>query len=222
MADQESHKPSRRLQAIEWQTSRRPRRPQIAFDREPSKVGMRHMPSQADPFLRDWSADPELVRRWDSATGSHWHACPKNSHPRSRLEERCSGDRCERRIHVTLRLSLAESRSDGSRIRHRTKIQGLNRSSESRFRRMAETACFVLIDGEMLIEEHQLSQGMDLSLTIKSGLVHLAQCVGLNAVDLGHDPGNVIVETRGHLTGKSVSGRDGGIMSLSLDAGREE
>jgi hypothetical protein len=86
---------------------------------------------------------------------------------------------------------------------------------------MAETACFVLIDGEMLIEEHQLSQGMDLSLTIKSGLVHLPERVGLNAVDLGRDPDNVIVETRGHQTGKSVSGRDGGIMSLSLGAGRK-
>jgi hypothetical protein len=86
---------------------------------------------------------------------------------------------------------------------------------------MAETACFVLIDGEMLIEKHQLPQGMDLALTIKSGLVHLPERACLNPVDLGHDLGNVRVKTRGHLTGKSVSGRDGGIMSLSLGAGRK-
>jgi hypothetical protein len=86
---------------------------------------------------------------------------------------------------------------------------------------MAETACFILIHGEMLIEKHQLPQGVDLSLTVKSGLVHLAECVGLNAVDLGHDLGNVLIETRGHLTGKSVSGGDGGIVSLSLGAGRK-
>src|SRR6266481_1797571 len=90
MADQELHKPSRRLQAIEWQTSRCPRPPQTAFDREPSKAGTQHMPSPADPFLRDLSADPELVRRWDSASDSHWRACPKNFHPRSRLEGRCN------------------------------------------------------------------------------------------------------------------------------------
>jgi len=70
---------------------------------------------------------------------------------------------------------------------------------------MAEAACFILIDGEMLIEEHQLPQGMDLSLTIKSGLVHLAECVGLDAIDLSHDPGNILVEPRGHLTAKVVS-----------------
>src|ERR1700716_899155 len=95
MADQELHKLSRRPPAIEWQTSRRPRPPQIVFDKEPSKVGTRHMPSQADPFLRDLSGDPELVRRWDSASGSRWRACPKNFHPRSRLEGRCNGARVQ-------------------------------------------------------------------------------------------------------------------------------
>ena len=43
---------------------------------------------------------------------------------------------------------------------------------------MAETACFVLIHREMLIEEHQLPQGMDLSLTIKGGL----QALGFDSV----------------------------------------
>jgi len=57
----------------------------------------------------------------------------------------------------------------------------------------------------MLIKEHQLSQGMDLSLTIKRGLVHLAERVGLNAIDLSHDPGNILVEPCGHLTAKVVS-----------------
>ena len=37
-------------------------------------------------------------------------------------------------------------------------IQRLNRAGESRFRRMAETARLVLIDGEMLVEQHQLPQ----------------------------------------------------------------
>jgi len=71
---------------------------------------------------------------------------------------------------------------------------------------MAEAACFILIDGEMLIEKHQLPQGMDLSLTIKSGVVHLAERGGLNAVDVGDDPSYVPVETWGHLTAKVVSG----------------
>jgi len=70
---------------------------------------------------------------------------------------------------------------------------------------MAEAACFILIDGEMLIEKHQLAQGVDLSLTIKSGLVHLAERAGLNAVDVSDDPGDVLVETWGHLTAKVVS-----------------
>src|ERR1700730_2019227 len=91
MVDQEFHKPARRESAIESQTTRRPRRPQIAFDREPSKRDTRDMPSPVAPFLRDWSAGPELVRRSDSASGSHWRACPKNFHPRSRLEGRCNG-----------------------------------------------------------------------------------------------------------------------------------
>jgi hypothetical protein len=71
---------------------------------------------------------------------------------------------------------------------------------------MAEAACFILIDGEMLIEEHQLPQGMDLSLTIKSGLAHLAERGGLNAIDLTNDPCYVLVEAWGHLTAKVVSG----------------
>jgi len=70
---------------------------------------------------------------------------------------------------------------------------------------MAETACFILIHGEMLIEEHQLPQGMDLSLTIKRGVVHLTKSVRLNAIDLCHDPGNILVEPCGHLTAKVVS-----------------
>jgi hypothetical protein len=86
---------------------------------------------------------------------------------------------------------------------------------------MAETACLVLIDGETLIEEHQLPQGMDLSLTIKRGLVHLAECVGLNTIDVSDDFGNVLVETWGHLTAKIVSRCDGCTMSLIVAAGRE-
>jgi hypothetical protein len=43
---------------------------------------------------------------------------------------------------------------------------------------------------------------MDLSLTIKSGLAHLAECLGLDAIDVSHDLGNILVETSGHPTAK--------------------
>jgi hypothetical protein len=86
---------------------------------------------------------------------------------------------------------------------------------------MAEAACFILIGGEMLIEQHQLAKGMDLSLTIKSGLVHLAERVVLNAVDVGDDPGNVLVETWGHLTAKVVSRCYSDTMCLVLATDRE-
>jgi hypothetical protein len=86
---------------------------------------------------------------------------------------------------------------------------------------MAEAACFILIDGEMLIEEHQLPQGMDLSLTIKSGLAHLAERGGLNAVDVGDDPGNGLVETWWHLTAKVASRSNGCPISLILATGQE-
>jgi hypothetical protein len=87
---------------------------------------------------------------------------------------------------------------------------------------MAETACFILIHREMLIEEHQLPQGMDLSLTIKSGLMHLAECVGLDAIDLSDHPGNVLVEACWHLTAKVVSSCDGYAISLILATGQEQ
>jgi hypothetical protein len=73
----------------------------------------------------------------------------------------------------------------------------------------------------MPIEQHQLPQGMDLSLTIKSGLVHLAQCVGLNAIDLSDDPGNVLVETRRHLTAKVVRLCNGCTIPLRLTTGQQ-
>src|SRR6266849_3042440 len=56
-------------------------------------------------------------------------------------------------VHVALRLSIAEPRSHGSRIRYGSLIQRLNRPSESRLRRVAETAGFVLMDREALVEE---------------------------------------------------------------------
>jgi len=86
---------------------------------------------------------------------------------------------------------------------------------------MAETACFILIHGETLIEEHQLAQGMDLSLTIKSGVVHLAERVGLDAIDVSDDPGYVLVETWGHLTAKVVSRRDRCTISPIFAPGRD-
>jgi len=85
---------------------------------------------------------------------------------------------------------------------------------------MAETACFILIDGEMLIEEHQLSQRMDLSLTIERGLVHLEECVGLNAVDVSDDLGNLLLETCGHATAKVASRSNGCDMSLISPTGQ--
>jgi hypothetical protein len=86
---------------------------------------------------------------------------------------------------------------------------------------MAETAGFILIDGEMLIEEHQLPQRMDLSLTIKGGLVHLAERIGLNAIDLSLDLGNILVKTWGHLTAKAVSRCGGCTISLILATGQK-
>src|SRR6202022_3667661 len=61
--------------------------------------------------------------------------------------------RSEGCVHVALRLSVAESRPDRSRIRYGRLIQRLNRPSESRLRRVAETARFVLIDRKMFIED---------------------------------------------------------------------
>jgi len=86
---------------------------------------------------------------------------------------------------------------------------------------MAETACFILIDGEMLIEKHQLAQSVDLPLTIKSGLVHLEECIGFNAIDLSDHPGNVLIETWGHLTAKVVSHRDRCTISPIFAPGRD-
>jgi hypothetical protein len=65
---------------------------------------------------------------------------------------------------------------------------------------MAETACFVLIDREVFIEDQQLPQGADLSLAIQTGAVHLAESVGLNPIDFGNDPRHILIERGGHLT----------------------
>src|SRR6266851_8345247 len=107
-------------------------------------------------------------------------------------------------VHVALRLSIAEARSHRSGIRHGRLIQRLNRSGESRLRGMAETACFVLMDREALIEEQQLSQGADLSLAIERGAVHLAESVGLNPIDVGNDPRHIPIEGGRHPATKIV------------------
>src|ERR1700674_5371613 len=73
------------------------------------------------------------------ATGAH---VPKISTHEVALKCVVMEHRCERRIHVTLWLSVAESRSNRSRIRHRTHVQGLNRTGKPRLRCVAETACF--------------------------------------------------------------------------------
>ena len=57
----------------------------------------------------------------------------------------------------------------------------------------------------MLIEQHQLPQCVDLSLTIKRGLVHLPERVGFNPIKVSNDCGNILVETWGHLSSKGLS-----------------
>jgi len=65
---------------------------------------------------------------------------------------------------------------------------------------MAEAARFVLIDRKMFVEEQQLPQGADLSLAIETSAVHLAESVGLNPIDVGNDPGHILIERGRHLT----------------------
>ena len=117
--------------------------------------------------------------------------------------------RRERRVHITLWLSLTESRSHRSGIRDGAQIQGLNRASESGFRCVAETACLVLVDGKMLVEEQQLAQGTDLSLAIQRCLTHLGKCVGLDPIEVSDNPCNVLVEGGRHLPGTIISRRVG-------------
>src|SRR5579859_2228253 len=61
--------------------------------------------------------------------------------------------RSEGRVHVALRLPIAEPRSHRSRIGHGCQIQRLDRPGESRLWCMTKTARLVLIDREVLIEE---------------------------------------------------------------------
>ncbi len=65
---------------------------------------------------------------------------------------------------------------------------------------MAEAAGFVLIDGEMLVEQQQFPQRMNLALRVERGLIHLSQGVGLDCVDLINDPSDILVETWRHLS----------------------
>jgi hypothetical protein len=65
---------------------------------------------------------------------------------------------------------------------------------------MTETASFILLYREALIEQQQLSQSADLPLPIERSLVHLAQGIGLNAIEVSNDSGNFLVEVRRHLS----------------------
>ena len=65
---------------------------------------------------------------------------------------------------------------------------------------MAETASLVLIHGKMLIKEQQFSQCANFSFSIKRGLAHLAEGMGLNVIQIGNNPGDVLVEPRRHLS----------------------
>jgi hypothetical protein len=64
---------------------------------------------------------------------------------------------------------------------------------------MAETARFVLVDGEMFIKEEQLPQRVELSLPIERGLVHPPQRVRFNSIDLSDNASNVVVKSGRHL-----------------------
>jgi hypothetical protein len=86
---------------------------------------------------------------------------------------------------------------------------------------MAETARFVLIDREMFVEEHEFPQGMDLSLAIKCGAVHLAESVGLNPIHVGNDSRHIVIERSRHLTAKVVCRFDGSAMVRISASGRE-
>src|SRR5580704_7567415 len=63
------------------------------------------------------------------------------------LESVVMEHRREGRVHVALRLAIAEPRSHRSWVRHGGLIQRLYRPGESGLRRMAEAASFVLMDG---------------------------------------------------------------------------
>jgi hypothetical protein len=43
-------------------------------------------------------------------------------------------------------------------------------------------------------------------LTIECGAVHLAESVGLNAIDVGNDSGHILIERGGHLTAEVAGG----------------
>jgi hypothetical protein len=59
---------------------------------------------------------------------------------------------------------------------------------------MAETARFVLIDGEMFIEEQQFPEEADLALPIERCATDLAESVGFNAIDLRYDSRHILIE----------------------------
>jgi hypothetical protein len=69
---------------------------------------------------------------------------------------------------------------------------------------MAETACFVLMDREALIEEQQLPQGANLSLAIERRAVHLAESFGLNPINVGNHPRHILIERERHPATKIV------------------
>jgi hypothetical protein len=64
---------------------------------------------------------------------------------------------------------------------------------------MTETASFVLIHREMLIEQQKLTQCADLPLPIERSLVHLAQGIGLNPIEVSNYSGDFLVEVGRHL-----------------------
>ena len=109
----------------------------------------------------------------------------------------------EGRVHVALRLALAETRSHRARIRNRRLIQRCYGSSKSGLRRMTKTACLVLVHRQVFIEEQQLPQRADLSFAIERGAIHLLQRARFYAVKISDNPRHILIERWWHLSGRN-------------------
>jgi len=73
----------------------------------------------------------------------------------------------------------------------------------------------------MLIEQHQLAQCVDLSLTIKRGSVHLPERVSFNPIKVSNNSGDVLVETWRHLATEALRRGGGGVRSHGVLPGGE-
>jgi hypothetical protein len=69
---------------------------------------------------------------------------------------------------------------------------------------MAEAACLVLVDRQVLVKQQQLPERSDLPLSIQRGLIHLAERVGLNPVEVCYDSLHLAVKRGRHPTPKVI------------------